>query len=192
MYKLIPGRNQWPSSFCRNCTYLKTIYILTFLSITSLSAAFFSNGIIHLPFLELSIIILSDIKVRIWSWSANSIEPGQTAQMAMSNHFRFQQNKGKGINQTAKIFCQRQFVFGVVFTQAKKTTSWNLRGTKSRFYFGLDMWSFLIITRTFLFYVDRNYNNYDRVSKWKLRIRCTKTSIFQKRPRRVWFLLHCH
>ena len=32
-------------------------------------------------FLELSLIKLSDIKMRTLSWSANRIEPGQTAQM---------------------------------------------------------------------------------------------------------------
>ena len=38
----------------------------------------FIDVIIHLPVLELSIIIIRDIKSRTWSWSANSIEPGQT------------------------------------------------------------------------------------------------------------------
>ena len=37
--------------------------------------------IIYLPFLELSIISLRDIKMRTWSWLANSIEPCQTARM---------------------------------------------------------------------------------------------------------------
>ena len=31
--------------------------------------------------LALSIIIFRDIKMKTWRWSANSIEPGQTAQM---------------------------------------------------------------------------------------------------------------
>ena len=39
------------------------------------------NGIIHLTFLALSIISFRDIKMRSLSWSANSTEPGQTAQM---------------------------------------------------------------------------------------------------------------
>ena len=39
----------------------------------------FLNGIICLPFLELSVIIFRDIKMRTWSWSANSIETGETA-----------------------------------------------------------------------------------------------------------------
>ena len=39
----------------------------------------FLNGIIHLTFIEQSIIIFRDIKVITWSWSANSIEPSQTA-----------------------------------------------------------------------------------------------------------------
>ena len=41
----------------------------------------FLNEIIQFPFLELTIIIFRDIKMRSWSWSANSIEPGQTARM---------------------------------------------------------------------------------------------------------------
>ena len=39
----------------------------------------FLKGITHLPFLELSIIIFTDIKMRNWRWSVNSIESGQTA-----------------------------------------------------------------------------------------------------------------
>ena len=46
----------------------------------TLSMLNFLNGIIHLPFLALSIIILRDIKMRTWSLSANSIEHGQTAE----------------------------------------------------------------------------------------------------------------
>ena len=41
----------------------------------------FLNWIIHLPFLELYIIMLRDIKTKTWSWSANSVEPGQTVWM---------------------------------------------------------------------------------------------------------------
>ena len=41
----------------------------------------FLNGIFHPPFLELSIIIFSDVKMKTQSWSANSIEPGVTARM---------------------------------------------------------------------------------------------------------------
>ena len=37
------------------------------------------NGIIHLPFSALSFIILMDIMMKTYSWSANSIELGQTA-----------------------------------------------------------------------------------------------------------------
>ena len=44
---------------------------------------------------ERSIIILSDTKMRTWSWSANSIEPSETAMLsilvAKANHFRIQQ-----------------------------------------------------------------------------------------------------
>ena len=43
----------------------------------------FLNRIFHLPFLELSIVIFRDNNVRTGSWSADSIEPGQTAQMCM-------------------------------------------------------------------------------------------------------------
>ena len=39
------------------------------------------NGIIHLLFSEFSIIIFRDVKMKISSWSTNSIEPGQTARM---------------------------------------------------------------------------------------------------------------
>ena len=41
----------------------------------------FLNGMVHLPFLELYIISFRDIKIKIWSCSVNSIEPGQTSQM---------------------------------------------------------------------------------------------------------------
>ena len=41
----------------------------------------FLNGIIHLSFLELSIISFGYIKMWIWSWPASSIKPGQTARM---------------------------------------------------------------------------------------------------------------
>ena len=52
-------------------TYKPALLTLTLLN--------FLNGIIQLPFLELSIIIFKDIKMRTWSWPANSTEPGQTA-----------------------------------------------------------------------------------------------------------------
>ena len=42
----------------------------------TLTMLYFLNGIILLLFLELFIIIFKDIKMRAWSWSANSIEPG--------------------------------------------------------------------------------------------------------------------
>ena len=41
----------------------------------------FLNGIIHLPFLNLSIIIFRDFKMKTWSWSVNSIQPSQIAQI---------------------------------------------------------------------------------------------------------------
>ena len=43
----------------------------------TLKLLIFWKGIICLPFLELSIIIFRDISIRTWSWSANSIDPGQ-------------------------------------------------------------------------------------------------------------------
>ena len=52
------------------------------------------NGIIHLTFLALSVIILRNIKMKTWSWPANSIEPGQTALVTKANHFRSWQDKG--------------------------------------------------------------------------------------------------
>ena len=52
--------------------------ILTTLTLNLLN---FLNGIIHLPVLEMSIINFRNIKMRTWSWTANSIEPCQTPQM---------------------------------------------------------------------------------------------------------------
>ena len=62
----------------KHCVYKYSLYKkensikLSFLNLLN-----FLNGIIHLPFLELSIIIFRDIKMRTWKWSANSIEPGR-------------------------------------------------------------------------------------------------------------------
>ena len=58
----------------------------------------FLNEIIHLPCKELSIITFRDTKMRTWSWSANSLEPGcadwpGSIQVAKTNHFQFQQGK---------------------------------------------------------------------------------------------------
>ena len=50
---------------------------------TLLNLLNFLNEIIHIPFLELSNIILRDIK-KNFSWSADILEPGQTAQMDYS------------------------------------------------------------------------------------------------------------
>ena len=41
----------------------------------------FLNGLVHLPFLDLSIINFRDIKLKNWCWSPNSIELGKTAWM---------------------------------------------------------------------------------------------------------------
>ena len=56
---------------------LDTMYNLTLTLLNCL------NGIIHLPFLEQSIIIFWDIKMRTFKWRANGIEPGQTAGLAL-------------------------------------------------------------------------------------------------------------
>ena len=54
----------------------------------------FLDGIIYHTFLaQTSIILLRDIKIKL-SWSANSIEPGQTALVAKAIHFRCWQDKG--------------------------------------------------------------------------------------------------
>ena len=60
-------------------------------------------GLVHLSFLEQSIINFRDIKMRNWSLSANNIEPCKTARtcrfawlyilVAKVNHFWFQQGK---------------------------------------------------------------------------------------------------
>ena len=55
---------------------LKSVKYLCYLTLTLLN---FLNDIVHLPFLEMSIINLEDIKMKIRSWSANSIQPGKTA-----------------------------------------------------------------------------------------------------------------
>ena len=60
---------------------LFTFMISVLLTLTNLLN--FLNGIIHLTFLELSIVIFRDINMRTCSWSSNSIEPGQTALMCM-------------------------------------------------------------------------------------------------------------
>ena len=44
----------------------------------------FLNGIIHFTFLAFSIIIFRDIKMKTYSWPANSIEPGQDVQASMT------------------------------------------------------------------------------------------------------------
>ena len=71
--------------------------------ILTLNLLDFLNEIIHISFLALSITIFRDIKMKNWSWSANSIEPGQSAQMGRlaglypggkAYHFWLQQDKG--------------------------------------------------------------------------------------------------
>ena len=54
--------------------------ILLYLTINLLNSL---NGIIHLPFLGLSIFIFRDIEMKTWNWSAYSIEPGKTAWMCI-------------------------------------------------------------------------------------------------------------
>ena len=58
-----------------------------FKSINPLPVEYFLNGILHLQLLELSIIIFRDNKMKTLSWSANSIEPGQTAWMCRQAWF---------------------------------------------------------------------------------------------------------
>ena len=53
--------------------YVSSFYFKVFLYLT-LTMPNFLNGITHLPFLALSIISFRDIKMKTWSWSANSIE----------------------------------------------------------------------------------------------------------------------
>ena len=61
---------------CTNYTIVSYRYFFISLTFNLLN---FVNGIIHLSFLGLSIIIFRDIKMRTWSWSADSIEPSQIA-----------------------------------------------------------------------------------------------------------------
>ena len=65
------------------CTENKFLLIFMGLQNTTLTLTMpnFLNGIIRLPILELSIIIFRGIKMRTWSWWANSIELGKTARM---------------------------------------------------------------------------------------------------------------
>ena len=53
--------------------------IITVFIMLTLNLLNFLNKIIHLPFLELSIIIFTDIKLKTWSLSASSVEPSRTA-----------------------------------------------------------------------------------------------------------------
>ena len=60
----------------------------------------FFNGINHLPFLVLSIIIFRDVKIKTSSWSDNSIKPHQTARInhhikATTKNLHLGQNKIK-------------------------------------------------------------------------------------------------
>ena len=63
------------SSFSLICA----VYLSAFCYLLTLNLVNFLNGIVHLPFLELSIINFGDIKLR--NWSVNSIKPSQTARM---------------------------------------------------------------------------------------------------------------
>ena len=52
----------------------------------------FLNGIIHLPLLELSIIIFRETKMRLWKWPANSYTAWSCSILvAKANHIWFQQ-----------------------------------------------------------------------------------------------------
>ena len=78
-----PVNNQvFPKKVSTNIVLLLAIiFVMAHINKEALNLLNFLNGIIHLPFFELNIIIVRDIKFWTWSWSANSIEPGQTAQM---------------------------------------------------------------------------------------------------------------
>ena len=52
----------------------RTLIMVT-CSVLTLTMSNFLNGNIHLPFMELSILIFRVIKMKILSWSANRIEP---------------------------------------------------------------------------------------------------------------------
>ena len=79
--------------------YMYTKYLTFSYYIITPNLLHFWNGIICLPFLELSVIIHRDIKMKTWSWSATSIKPGQSACMCILawlypdgkhlNHFQF-------------------------------------------------------------------------------------------------------
>ena len=42
----------------------------------SINPAEVLNGLVHLPFMEQSIINIGDIKMKIWNWSDNRIQAG--------------------------------------------------------------------------------------------------------------------
>ena len=63
----------WIVEFVNSCISYHPKHVLT------LTLLNFFNGII-LPFLQLSIIIFTDMKMSSWCWSANSIEPGMDVQ----------------------------------------------------------------------------------------------------------------
>ena len=62
-------------------SYITLIYQFIYFPVLTLNLPNFLNGRIHFHSLELSITILSNIKIKTWSWSANSTEPCQTAWM---------------------------------------------------------------------------------------------------------------
>ena len=75
---------RWFSSivFIRFGKVMPLFYLENILKFTlTLTLLNFLNGIIYLSFLEQSIFIFKGIKMRTWSWTANSIEPDQTTQM---------------------------------------------------------------------------------------------------------------
>ena len=71
----------WTVSCLKTFLCCQDVIIEGFFYLTTNNLLNFFYGIIHLPFLELCIIISRDIKMKTWSWSAKSKEPGQTAQM---------------------------------------------------------------------------------------------------------------
>ena len=66
------------SPWCASSILITNIRFLEVICMLTLNLLNFLNGLFHLPVLELSITVFGYIKMRIWSWSANSIELGQT------------------------------------------------------------------------------------------------------------------
>ena len=97
------------------------------LSVLTLIMPNFLNEIILPTFLSLSIIIFKDVKIWTWSWSANSIEPGQTAWMCRlallytgGKGQSLSVLAGSGLNRLIFLW-QRPITFGVGRIRVKQT-----------------------------------------------------------------------